>query len=463
MLIVEANVWGNTVESAAVARAVDLGRRAPDLASLVAVLDGAILAVLPSAVEELLGELQERAALSADVRHLMDALPALARIARYGDVRGTNAVAVTGVFTGLFERVTVGLLPACASLDDDAASAMVEEHGRRPGGSRNPRRPGCPRGMALRSPAGRGYGRRARARARLCVSPARGRGRRRGRRARETGGPGSRHAVPPAAAAGWIEGLLRGSGLALLHQDGLWRALDEWLLDLSGETFVEMLPLLRRAFSGFAPAERRQMGEKVRRLRSPAASTRRSGSHRRLHRPGASRARPARAREDPRGRSGGVGVSRALPDPKEERPRRWRLVLGAPAQEGIGASLAGEDVRRDAVLEALYDSDREAGLGSSSPNVARWLGDIRTYFPTSVVRVMQQDALERLEPEADAPRARDARNRRSRTFTSSRTSSRSATSSRAGRRKRRGGSCGRSSTISSGGCATRWCRPCGGA
>jgi Mg-chelatase subunit ChlD len=51
----------------------------------------------------------------------------------------------------------------------------------------------------------------------------------------------------------------------------------------------------------------------------------------------------------------------------------------------------------DRVLEALYDSDRSAGLGSSAPNVTRWLGDIRTYFPSPVVRVMQQDALQRLD------------------------------------------------------------------
>jgi|SRR5262245_7949933 len=50
----------------------------------------------------------------------------------------------------------------------------------------------------------------------------------------------------------------------------------------------------------------------------------------------------------------------------------------------------------DRALAALYDSDRKGGLGSSAPNVARWLGDIREYFPSSVVRVMQQDALERL-------------------------------------------------------------------
>lgn len=86
----------------------------------------------------------------------------------------------------------------------------------------------------------------------------------------------------------------------------------------------------------------------------------------------------------------------------DERLKRWRLVLGKPSQsaddgEGIPFELHGDDLQMDRVLEALYDSDRSAGLGSSCPSVNRWLGDIRTYFPTSVVQVMQKDALERLK------------------------------------------------------------------
>ncbi|HEY9665975.1 MAG TPA: VWA domain-containing protein [Coleofasciculaceae cyanobacterium] len=91
----------------------------------------------------------------------------------------------------------------------------------------------------------------------------------------------------------------------------------------------------------------------------------------------------------------------------EERLRRWRLILGGGEADGIcrsgagegGASfsLSGTDTAIDDTLSALYDSEeRTGGLGSSAPNVARWLGDIRTYFPTAVVRVMQNDALERL-------------------------------------------------------------------
>lgn len=80
----------------------------------------------------------------------------------------------------------------------------------------------------------------------------------------------------------------------------------------------------------------------------------------------------------------------------EEHLKRWRLILGGEAADGTGVSLTGLDINLDKTLTALYDSERSAGLGSSSPNVSRWLGDIRTYFPTSVVKVMQQDALKRL-------------------------------------------------------------------
>jgi Mg-chelatase subunit ChlD len=83
----------------------------------------------------------------------------------------------------------------------------------------------------------------------------------------------------------------------------------------------------------------------------------------------------------------------------DARLKRWRLVLGG-ADDGTGATLSGRDAQLDAALAALYDQrpggPRGAGLDPSAPNVARWLGDIREYFPSSVVSVMQKDAIERL-------------------------------------------------------------------
>lgn len=79
-----------------------------------------------------------------------------------------------------------------------------------------------------------------------------------------------------------------------------------------------------------------------------------------------------------------------------ERLRRWRLILGDPAGEPLECDLPPRLANLDRVLQALYDSDRRGGLGSSCPNVHRWLGEIREYFPASVVQVMQRDALDRL-------------------------------------------------------------------
>lgn len=84
----------------------------------------------------------------------------------------------------------------------------------------------------------------------------------------------------------------------------------------------------------------------------------------------------------------------------DERVRRWRLVLGGEESDGTGATLSAEDAGMDKSLSALYDAEqdrRRGGLGSSAPSVSRWLGDIRKYFPSSVVQVMQRDALERLD------------------------------------------------------------------
>jgi Mg-chelatase subunit ChlD len=81
----------------------------------------------------------------------------------------------------------------------------------------------------------------------------------------------------------------------------------------------------------------------------------------------------------------------------DEAAKRWRLILGGEEANGTGVSLSGSALEMDRALEALYDSDRRGGLGGSNPNVARWLGDIREYFPSSVVQVMQRDAFERLD------------------------------------------------------------------
>ena len=87
--------------------------------------------------------------------------------------------------------------------------------------------------------------------------------------------------------------------------------------------------------------------------------------------------------------------------------RRWRLILGEPAKDACGSELSVRDRGMDKALSELYEEgNRRAGLGASKVNIARWLGDIRSYFPTPVIQLLQKDAIERrdlkqilLEPE----------------------------------------------------------------
>lgn len=81
---------------------------------------------------------------------------------------------------------------------------------------------------------------------------------------------------------------------------------------------------------------------------------------------------------------------------QNEQAARWKLLLGKQADEDNSITLPADYGEMDQVLAALYDEPRRGGLGGSAPKVSRWLGDIRTYFPSSVVAVMQKDAMERL-------------------------------------------------------------------
>jgi hypothetical protein len=203
-------------------------------------------------------------------------LPPLAQVVRYGDVRATPRDHVAAVLDGLLARVLVGLPGACGSLDDEAATAMADGLGHVTSSLLLLEREFASwrellDGLASRDGIHglvRGYA------CRLLVEQ-------KALAAEDLSARASRAlsaAVPAPEAAAWLEGLLRGSGLVVLHEDGLWTALDGWVAALPQPTFDAILPLVRRAFSGFAPPERRAMGEKVKHLGAAGAGARRAAA-----------------------------------------------------------------------------------------------------------------------------------------------------------------------------------------
>ena len=271
--IVEASVWGTTVESAAMARVqkiIDQG----SLVELTHAVERCLLAELPRALDGLLTTLTDKAALDADVVHLMDALPALARAQRYGDVRQTDTRALGKVSEVLVVRICAGLPKAIASLDatnattmrrriDDvnAAIGLLAEsakHGMDSADSMHPEVRS--RWLDTLAPMidrtdvhGLLLGRIVRLLLdadRLTDVPVRL------ERALSAG-------VPAADKAAWVDGFFTDGALLLIHDAELRRLLDEWVNQLDEVQFVDMLPLLRRTFGTFAPAERQAIAERI--------------------------------------------------------------------------------------------------------------------------------------------------------------------------------------------------------
>jgi hypothetical protein len=262
--LIEAGCWGNTILNAATACANDQAQQARELPQLTTLLETVLLATLPTAVEQVMQQLGVLAALSSDMLHLMAALPPLANIVRYSDVRQTDVTTITQVVTGLMTRICIGLPMACASLDDDAASQMVTAIGQTHQAINLLQTPAYRQdwlAMLHRLAAqNQLHGLLAGRCCRLLLDE----GELDGAAAAKRLSLALSLAVEPSHAAAWIDGFLQGSGLLLLHDPAIWPVLDDWVISLNPDAFVSLLPLLRRTFSQFTPAERRQMRERAR-------------------------------------------------------------------------------------------------------------------------------------------------------------------------------------------------------
>jgi len=234
VLVIEANLYGNTVEEATIEQ-VSQASTVAGLGELTILLERVLPADIGAALPPLLARLQTVAAVTADVRELMRTLPPLARVSRYGSVRGTCEADLAPLLDGFLGRILVGLAPACTGLDDDAAAEMIEGLGQVHEALRLLDRADLRTAwtFALRALMERDAchprirGRAARLRLELGDLDESG--------LAEAASLALSRAHEPSRAAAWAEGLLRGSGLVLVHQEAIWRVLDGWLCALSEE------------------------------------------------------------------------------------------------------------------------------------------------------------------------------------------------------------------------------------
>jgi Family of unknown function (DUF5682) len=275
--IVDAALWGTTVAAAASAKLIDTATTAPDLRAVTGAVEQVLLADLPDALPTVLAALEAKAALDLDVVRLMAAVPALTRAVRYGDVRGTDTAAMSAVVDALLLRICAGLPAAVTSLSDDAAAELRTEvdavhralalHAQTSGGPRSRER-WLDTLTALaerRDLHGLLAGRLVRLLVDATVLP-------RAEAARRFAAHLS-VGVTPAGKAAWAEGFLAGSGLLLVHDLELLAVLDRWVGELRDDEFLDVLPVLRRAFGDFSAAERTNIADQLKHLAAGTTRT----------------------------------------------------------------------------------------------------------------------------------------------------------------------------------------------
>ncbi len=268
--IIEAGMWGNTVKTATAAFAQDKAQQAANLSELTRLLDTIILADLPEVIADIIGRIKDEAALSSDVVHMMGALPPLARILRYGNVRQTDTAVIRQVVDGLLTRICIGLPSSCLSLDDDAAEEMCTHvtavHTATTTLRDNQHSQSWHETLATITDETRVHdllcGRTCRLLLDTAVFTTEDAAIRM-ERALSLSTLSNRTTEKLGQAAAWLSGFLQGSELLIIHDQRLWQLMDRWLTHLDDDHFQAVLPLLRRTFANFSEASRQQIQARI--------------------------------------------------------------------------------------------------------------------------------------------------------------------------------------------------------
>jgi hypothetical protein len=262
--IIEKGTYGNTIEEAGNTFVIKKAEGSGSLKEVTSLLAGALPAELSRAIDALISRVDNLAAAGTDILQLMETLPELVNVSRYGNVRKTDADLVTGIIDSMTARICISLPSAATAIDDEAASrlrtlvtalnealSLLQQEA-----------------LTLQwqkaleiissssntAPLLAGYATRLLVDRRLLA----------GQELVKAFHYAMSTAAAPAASAAWLEGFLTGAGSLLLVDEELYGVVNTWVNGLEKDIFTEVLPLLRRSFSHYSPPERRRLGEKAR-------------------------------------------------------------------------------------------------------------------------------------------------------------------------------------------------------
>lgn len=270
--LIEASQWGQTLEAAATAASLERAQQAEHLRELSELVNQVLLADLAPAVQAVTRILENRAAVSGDTLQLLEALPPLANVFRYGNVRQTDTGMVAHMLDSLIVRAAIGLPLACSGIDDDSASSLrtmlLAAHSAVALRDAQEQTQAWQRALRLVAESSTAHALLQGLATRLLLDEGLW-------QATEAAQALSLHlssGVEPLQAAAWLEGFLNRNAMVLLHDQQLWQLVNDWLCGLSEAHFTHILPLVRRTFSAFSASERRDLGQRASQAGGPAAA-----------------------------------------------------------------------------------------------------------------------------------------------------------------------------------------------
>ncbi len=263
ILLVEKANWGNTIEAASNNYVRHLAEQSQDLGQVILLLHKALLAELPQGSAILLKKMDILSAGTSDIRALLGAFPALAELHKYGNVRKTDQTLIGTILHSIFYRTLASLPTGCCGINEEEAAVMADQIQKVHAAIRllDAEQMATDWAATLRivlnaqqtAPFLQG----------ICckllydgqsITPD------------ETAQFFSRALSPgnaPLDAAQWLEGFLSNAAMVLLLDNNIWRIVDQWMMDLEEDVFVQLLPLMRRTFSEYTTAEKRKIAAKV--------------------------------------------------------------------------------------------------------------------------------------------------------------------------------------------------------
>lgn len=261
--IIEKGNWGNTVAEAAEKFTTQKGAEAADLNTVCKLLEKAIPAEVGGATAGLIDRINNLAAASGDVIQLMEVIPALVNITRYGNVRNTDSTLVMEIVDSMITRICVSLPAATTAVNEEAAQHLLELFFQLNDAVNLLQQPAitapwqqCLQAVAVSknsAPVIAGYATRLLSDYKLIA----------GDDLIRVFSYAMSAATAPDIAAAWLEGFLKGSGTILLIDQDLWNLVNNWVAQLPTDIFNQVLPLLRRTFANYTQPERKKLGEKV--------------------------------------------------------------------------------------------------------------------------------------------------------------------------------------------------------